>query len=194
METIREFIPASTHGAVIITSQNPEISHMTTTSIPLQPLLPEEGSKLIQNYLNRGDSEKDAAQRLASSLGGLPLAIVHFTGYLAKSQAPIDHITKSLDKRLRSSQVWKADVPSSAARAYQFTLSTVWHLAIERLSPDARTLLEFIAFLDPDQISVDLFVGDGTTDDTDGGWVYWDLDRQVASSGFESRKSDQIQI
>jgi hypothetical protein len=139
---------------------------------------PEEGSALIQTYLNRGGSEKEAAVKLAASLGGLPLAIAHFTGYIAKSQAPIAQIAASFELRMRSSQIWRAQDLSADIRAYNLTLATVWDLAIGRLSPDSRKLLEFIAFLDPDQIHTSLFIGDGPRDGSSG-WEYWDVDRSV---------------
>jgi hypothetical protein len=142
-------------------------------------MLPEEGSALIQAYLSRGGSERDAALKLSASLGGLPLAIVHFTGYIAKSQAPIAQIAASFELRMRSSQIWKAQDLSADARAYALTLATVWDLAIRRLSLDARKLLEFIAFLDPDQINTNLFIGSGPCDSN--GWEYWDLDRSINS-------------
>ena len=151
---LRELLPVGGTGAIIVTSQNPAFSHLTKNSIHLQPMSTDEGSSLIQNYLNRGGSEKDEAEHLSASLGGLPLAIVHFVGYIARSQCPIQQINQSLVRILRSSQTWTmtdTGIPS-ATRAYQHTLGTVWDLALNRLSEDARTLLEFIAFLDADQI------------------------------------------
>lgn len=179
--TLRDFWPASTHGAAIITSQNPALSYMTKHSILLEPMLPGEGSALILNYLNRGGSEQESAELLSASLGGLPLAIVHFTGYIARSKCPVEQISQSLGRRLRTSTIWKqADGISVSTRAYQHTLDTVWDLAFHRLTPDAMKLLEYIAFLDPDDIPVDLFVGDPDKPHTASvEWQYWDIDRSV---------------
>lgn len=175
--TVREVWPASARGTIIITSQNPEFQAITRSQIHLQPMQPEEGCALIQKYLSRGGSEKEAALKLATTLGGLPLAIAHFTGYIAKSQAPIAQIAASFELRMRSSQIWNAQDFSADVRAYDLTLATVWDLAVRRLSPDSRKLLEFIAFLDPDQINTDLFIGNGHCDSN--GWEYWDVDRSV---------------
>lgn len=134
---IRKFWPASTRGAIIITSQNPQLAHITKSEIHLQPMIPEEGSSLIQSHLKRGGSEQESAQMLSTSLGGLPLAIAHFSGYVARSQCPLNQICYSLKSRIKSSQVWQlGDVlPNSA---YELTLSTVWNLAVRWLKAIVR--------------------------------------------------------
>lgn len=141
-------------------------------------MLPEEGALLVQSYLGRGGSEKEAAENLAKSLGGMPLAIVHFTGYIVRSQCPVEQISQSLSNRLRASTI--SNIGSNISmetRAYQFTLDTVWDLSFHRLTEDAMLLLEYIAFLDPDHIPVDLFIG-GSEDSCDfstAAWQYWDI-------------------
>lgn len=65
-------------------------------------------------------------------------------------------------------------------RAYAHTLETVWNLAFQRLSSDANTLLEWIAFLDPDQIPTDLFIEPSDNAQPgipNSGWGYWDITR-----------------
>ncbi|KAJ8116525.1 hypothetical protein ONZ43_g4421 [Nemania bipapillata] len=177
--TIRPFWPAGRHGSIIVTSQNPQIQHLTRCSIQLKPLTPSEGASLIQTYLDRGGSEEDAAKDLSLTLGGHPLAIVHFVGYISRSQCPIDQISRDLNQRLKSSQIWNmVDAYGSLdARAYEHSLKTVWNLALNRLTDDSRLLLELTAFLDPDHTQVELFVGptSGDTEDatSTSGWQYW---------------------
>jgi hypothetical protein len=185
---IRPFWPASPTGSIIITSQNPELSQLTKYQVPLRPLQSAEGARLVQSYLFRGGSEEDAASKLAAALGGLPLAIVHFVGYIARSQCPIDEIAESLKERLQSSQIWDmVDASVSAStRAYEHSLATVWDLALHRLSPDARFLIEKIAFLDPDHLPVDLFARRPSETSADSkiavdvdalAWQYWEPTR-----------------
>lgn len=52
----------------------------------------------------------------------------------------------------------------------------MWDLAFHRLSPDAKALLEFISFLDPDQVPVEMFVGSGSEVPRNH-WQYWSRDR-----------------
>ena len=101
--TIRKFWPAGNRGAIIVTSQNPELCHLTKHEIPLSPMQPDEGSAPIQKYLNRGASEQPTVKLLSTSLGGLPLAIVHFAGYVTRSQCPLSHILATLDSWMKLS-------------------------------------------------------------------------------------------
>lgn len=176
--TIQRFWPATNRGSIIVTSQNPLLAHITKYEINLQPMQPEEGSTLIQSYLNRGRSEQESAELISKSLGGLPLAIAHFAGYIARSQCPLDQISKSLNRRVESSQVWKSG-GASPISPYELTLNSVWDLAFNRLSTDSRKLLEFAAFLDPDQVPVEMFVGPESAVDTTG-WQYWDTKRNLS--------------
>ncbi|TGJ79873.1 hypothetical protein E0Z10_g8889 [Xylaria hypoxylon] len=188
--TIRDFWLASTHGAVIATSQKAAVAHLTKHSILLDSMLPEEGGVLIQNYLNRGGSEKESAEYLAESLGSMPLAIVHFAGYIARSNCPVEQISQSLSQRLRASTIWKIGSNISLeTRAYQYTLNTVWDLSFHRLTDDAMTLLEYIAFLDPDHIPVDLFTGESNAlYEASDGWKYWDIVRFNEAVGVLSER------
>lgn len=176
---IKKFWPSGNRGAIIVTTQNPHLAHLTRSKIHLQPMSPNEGSVLIQNFLNRGRSEQEAAQLLSTTLGGLPLAIAHFAGFVARSQCPLDQICDSLNNRMKSSKVWRME-NTELPVAYEHTLSTVWDMAFKRLSPDSSKLLEFLAFLNADQVPVDMFVGpkDATTASTEG-WQYWDAERYV---------------
>ena len=83
--TIQRFWPPGVHGAILLNSQDPEFANMTHSEIHLQGMTAEEGSSLIQPYVRRGASEQKAAEELSASLGGLPLAIAHFSGYVSLS-------------------------------------------------------------------------------------------------------------
>ncbi len=171
---ISEFWPSG-RGAIVVTTQNPDLLFMGTASIHLQPMTPAEGSALIQRYLRRGDSEKTAAQSLSEDLGGLPLAITHFAGYISRSQCTIHQISQAYRDRAKSSHLWTAESVASASM-YAHTLATVWDLAWRRLSTDSQILLEMIAFLDPDGIPEELFTGVNQTPATSD-WQYWDEHR-----------------
>ncbi|PMD52524.1 pfs domain-containing protein [Hyaloscypha bicolor E] len=169
---IGKFWPSGVRGAIILTSQNPDFIQMTGNEILLQPMSPKEGCTLIQRYLRRGGSEQEASEGLSASLGGFPLAISHFAGYVARSQCSIDQISHSLKDRFHSSQIWTVENVASTS-AYQHTLATVWDLAWLRLSSDSKELLYQVAFLNPDGIPQDLFIGN----DNDSTPQHWDIHR-----------------
>lgn len=182
---VRKFWPAGIRGTIILTSQNPDLMNLTTDEINLEPMKPEEGSSLIQRFLRRGGSEQEAAENLSTSLGGLPLAIAHFAGYVAKSQCTIEQMSHSLDDRFKSSQIWNAGKVASLS-AYEHTLATIWDLAFHRLSSDSQMLLNLIAFLDPDTIPEDIFIGPQNSEPEKSGWEYWDVQRSDVTISRES--------
>jgi hypothetical protein len=161
---LKDFWPASTQGAILVTSQNPKLAVLCDRSIHLQPLSKDEGSALIQNFLQRGGSEKEDAQRLSENLGGLPLAITHFAGAVMRSNCPIAQISQSFLQREHTSKFWALNDETSEARGYDHTLNTVWDFAIARLPPESTKVLRFIAFLDPDQVQVSLMTDQGQED------------------------------
>jgi hypothetical protein len=135
----------------------------------------KEGSELIRKHLRRGGSEDEAAQKLSVELGGMPLAIAHFAGYVSRSQCSLDQILESLQDRLKCSQIWAQKNPTSFS-GYNRTLETVWDLAFRRLTADAREILEIIAFLEPDYIPEEMFVGQELSEEIHG-WKYWGVHR-----------------
>jgi hypothetical protein len=179
--TIQNFWPAGTRGAIIVTSQNSQLVHLTQDDIDLQPMPSKEGSALIQRYLRRGGSEQAAAEGLSKELGGLPLAISHFAGYVANSRCTIEQISESYRQRYKSSQIWIAS-PTASTSGYAHTLATVWDLTWRRLSSDARKLLELMAFLNPDSMPERLFIGPGFDNQASEQierqvWKFWDIHR-----------------
>ncbi|KAF2685927.1 pfs domain-containing protein [Lentithecium fluviatile CBS 122367] len=156
--TLRRFWPPGDHGgAILVTSQNPDFENICHESIHLQSMAPEEGRELIQKYLRRGQSEKEAAERLSAQLGGLPLAIAHFAGYVTRSQCLIDDMNACLKERFKSSRIWTVK-DTSCLTDYEHTLATVWDLAWRRLEDDAKELVEILTFLDPDAAPENMFV------------------------------------
>ncbi|KAJ5081639.1 pfs domain-containing protein [Penicillium alfredii] len=178
--TILPFWPSGVHGTVLVTSQNPGLSDITSSAVELTSMTPGEGSLLIQSYLQRGRSEQAEARALCEELGGLPLAIAHFAGYVAKSQCSLQQISSSLQERLKSSQIWSSD--SVASRdMHARTLSTVWDLAMHRLTPDAYELLRLLAFLSPDSVPEEMFIGPGQEETTEE-WDYWSVHKYCLPS------------
>ncbi|CAI6332469.1 unnamed protein product [Periconia digitata] len=154
---IRKFWPAGDRGSILVTSQNPALDRITSHAIELPPMNPEEGCTLLQRYLNRGRSEQKEGEALSTKLGGMPLAISHFAGYVANSQCSIKYITEVLCSRFESSAIWKSTTSISTS-PYSHTLATVWDMAFVRLTSEARKLIRIMAFLDPDGVPEDIFI------------------------------------
>ena len=143
---LEPFLPAARHGDVIITSRNPawrRIAH----PVAVGPLA--RGESLAYVATRTGDRPVEA-DTLAELLGDLPLALEQACAYIEQTRISLpDYV--DLFRRHRDGLLLR-DVEGSGR-----TVATTWGLAFDRLAaraPAAAQLLETIAFLAPDAISV----------------------------------------
>jgi len=143
---LEPFLPAARHGDVIITSRNPawrRIAH----PVAIGPLA--RGESLAYVATRTGDRPVEA-DTLADLLGDLPLALEQACAYIEQTRMSLpDYV--SLFRRHRDGLLLR-EVEGSGR-----TVATTWGLAFDRLAvraPRAAQLLETIAFLAPDAISV----------------------------------------
>jgi hypothetical protein len=109
-----------------------------------------------------GRKEPEAAGELARELGDLPLALAQAAAYIdARAMTISDYLSlyrdPALARRLRDEGLESSEYPASVART--------WLLTFQRLagaSPAAIELLRLCAFLDPDDIDLDLFTAGRT--------------------------------
>jgi DNA-binding SARP family transcriptional activator len=143
---IEPFLPAARHGDVIITSRNPawrRIAH----PVAVGPLA--RGESLAYVATRTGDRPVEA-DTLAELLGDLPLALEQACAYIEQTRISLpDYV--DLFRRHRDGLLLR-DVEGAGR-----TVATTWGLAFDRLAArakEAAQLLETIAFLAPDAISV----------------------------------------
>ncbi len=143
---LEPFLPAARHGDVIITSRNPawrRIAH----PVAVGPLA--RGESLAYVATRTGDRPVEA-DTLAELLGDLPLALEQACAYIEQTRISLpDYV--DLFRRHRDGLLLR-DVEGTGR-----TVATTWGLAFDRLAaraPRAAQLLETIAFLAPDAISV----------------------------------------
>ena len=99
-------------------------------------------------------SEDDAAaaRELSELLDGLPLALVHVSEFMNERgfsyQEALLAYTKSATKLFARSAI---------PLQYEHTLNTVWDASFQSLTPEGKTLLDLLAFFDPNSIPERLF-------------------------------------
>lgn len=89
---------------------------------------------------------------ITSALGGLPLALSQIGGFIVQRKIPLHDFLPLYNRKSES-----VDARGTVNMNYNHTLATVWEMSLSRLSGDAKTLLMFLAFLDPDYITEELF-------------------------------------
>ena len=140
-------------GHVLITSRNPVWSGIST-QVDLVEFSRSESVNFVQK--RSGSDEPEAAEELANELVNLPLALAQAAAYIDTHSMTIRRYLGSyrdpvLARRLRHAGLPSAEYPVSVART--------WLLSIRQLSgqhPAAVELLRLCAFLDPDDIDLDL--------------------------------------
>jgi hypothetical protein len=139
-----------------VTSRDPlakEGFYPLSAGVDLKPFLPEEAGILLQKLSHR-ESEANGRQsciRIATILGGLPLAITQMSGIIRRRHLLLEEFEeyyKDNAKRLHEMRLARGQT------AYDHTISTVW--AIEELPKPAMALLKVLSLLDPDRIPEDL--------------------------------------
>lgn len=144
---LEPFLPAARHGDVIITSRNPawrRIAH----PVAIGPLA--RGESLAYVATRTGDRPVEA-ETLAELLGDLPLALEQACAYIEQTRMSLpDYV--DLFRRYRDGLLLRGG--GSGGEGSGRTVATTWGLAFDRLGPRAAHLLETIAFLAPDAISV----------------------------------------
>lgn len=136
-------LPPAGDGEVLITSRDPRWPNATV----IEPLDTDAAILVL------GDSDEDTARALAAELGGLPLALTQAAGFVRATAI-------NLATYLRLYRDRGAELHDEAKPAdYPHTVATTWQLAMDRLTEQARELLNLTAFYAPDAIPVHLLLG-----------------------------------
>ncbi|PYI09529.1 TPR-like protein [Aspergillus sclerotiicarbonarius CBS 121057] len=132
---IEQIWPATTTGSVIITCRSQSLaSKRTTKVIHLECFTPETGIEVLYSLTGLQPSSKDDAAAAHELLKLLD-------GYSYEELLPVYK---------RSAE--KIFARSSAPMQYEHTLGTVWEVSFQSLSTESRSLLNILAFFDPDTI------------------------------------------
>jgi DNA-binding SARP family transcriptional activator len=144
---LEPFLPAARHGDVVITSRNPAWRRLARP-VAVGPLTRAES---VDYVVSRTGDRRADAEALAELLGDLPLALEQACAYIEQTQMPVaDYV--QLFRRRRDGLLLR--VADGSGR----TVATTWGLAFDRLASRSRRaaeLLETIAFLAPDAITVE---------------------------------------
>jgi tetratricopeptide (TPR) repeat protein len=110
---------------------------------PADPAVPEQEE-------SRRQAE---AERLARTLGNLPLAAEHAAAYLTQTGEPVEEYIAAFERNAHELLSREADMFST-----HVVVATTWNLAREALTPEARELFQTLAFFSPEPISEEVLV------------------------------------
>jgi tetratricopeptide (TPR) repeat protein len=152
-EAVRPFFPANGPGEILITSRNPDWAGIAR---PLEVAVfkREEAKELLRRRGPEIDDEE--ADRLAETLGDLPLAIEQAATWRAETGMPVREYLRLFDEKVTEI------LDTSAPADYEVSVAAAWNVSFDELrtrNPAAHDLLQVCAFFAPEPISRNLFVG-----------------------------------
>lgn len=160
LDTVRPFFPAGGPGRILVTSRNAQWSRAART-VEVDVFEREES---IQLLLRRGpELPNEQADRVAETLGDLPLAIEQAAAWLTETGMPVDEYLQVFederaDVSTRRNELLAAGVPVD----YPEPVAAAWNMSLRRLAehhPGALQLLQMCSFFAPEPISRRLFSG-----------------------------------
>ncbi|MEA3324009.1 MAG: FxSxx-COOH system tetratricopeptide repeat protein [Euryarchaeota archaeon] len=150
-EVIRDYIPQGGAGHIIITSRNPDWGSVAG----LLPVKKFDRADSIEFLLRRtGQDDPDAADALAAELGDLPLALEQAGAYIKATRTALTDYQELFQSRRK--ELWGDESPPPD---YPDSVATTWSLAMDDVreeSPEAADLLNLCAFLDLDEIPLEM--------------------------------------
>ncbi|MBA2805947.1 tetratricopeptide repeat protein [Streptomyces sp. KM273126] len=147
---LKQYFPEGGGGHILITSRNQSWAQHGA-SLPIDVFLRDES---VDHLMRRAKSlTQEDADRVATAVGDLPLAVVQAAAWLAETAMPIDDYLEQLADQ--TTDVLALSRPAD----YPQPVAATWNISIARLrerSPASARLLELCAFLAPEPISSQL--------------------------------------
>ncbi|KAE8310660.1 hypothetical protein BDV41DRAFT_383747 [Aspergillus transmontanensis] len=161
----KPYWPSGSHGSILVTTQSSYISHISShPPLELKILDPAQGAELLLRLLHRFNNETlapedlSAARKISEMLDGLPVAISHMAGYIQETQCTLQEFIEMYPKRPESQMIWEGC--RDPHYQYSRSLSTVWEVALNELSPEARRIINVVSMLSPSHIPEAMLFGD----------------------------------
>jgi hypothetical protein len=170
---IEDYLPektSTTNGSILITTRNPDLAPapipVNYYRINLKELRTEEGRSLLIKGLRpdlKHELQRHPEYRIAgeiAALAGLPLAIMHISGYVKASGCTLAEFWELWNEWRRNNLPAGAtdDIANSES-----ALETVWDIGLRELGVDALKVLKIMAFLNSDAIQKELLINDHAT-------------------------------
>jgi tetratricopeptide (TPR) repeat protein len=171
---IGRYIPQG-RGHVIITSRISKWQReLHTDGIEITEFALDETVQLLRNRIPRlarnldeaaaipGTPEQEEsrrqeeAERLARTLGNLPLAAEHAAAYLAETGDPIGDYIAAFERNAHELFSREADMFST-----NVVVASTWNVTRAALTPEARCLFQILAFFSPEPVSEEVLVQPG---------------------------------
>jgi hypothetical protein len=121
---------------------------------------PDEAAAAPRTPEQEEARRQQEAERLAQTIGNLPLAAEHAAAYLAETGEPIDDYITAFERNAHELFSREADMFST-----HVVVATTWNVTRDTLTTEARALFQILAFFSPEPISEEVLVQPGRVQD-----------------------------
>jgi hypothetical protein len=164
---IRDFIPQSSNGSVLVTSRSRDAAFEITCNYKniklVEPMSETEALLLLQTQLEDSHADEDMKQ-LVETVDYIPLAITHAAAYISRRSLPIPEYLQELgSKDERDTNALEDEIPQlrrSAGRSN--SIIKTWKITFEyvrKAMPSAARLLSLMCLFDRQDIPEALLQG-----------------------------------
>ena len=170
-KTVERFLPPGNGGNILITSRNVGLKRVTETSLKVLNMAEDEAASLLLKSASldsMSSHDSTLARKLASELGGIPLALDQAGAYMLTSQLDI---AGYLELYTKHKHELMSDPEFKGASDYDRTTYGTWDISMQKIEEMAEgnnrqealaaqtaiTILRTFAFLNHANIPFELF-------------------------------------
>lgn len=169
-ELLDEFRPKTDKGSILVTSRDNSLTSRFIGS-QLDEMKEDDAIEMVLNLtkINRSrmppqeiEHEVQAARSLVKRLGYLPFGIGQAAALINDECCSLVDFLEAYTLREVVEDTANLSFTQGMS-SYKYTLKTVWDMNFEKLSPDSKSLMKLLSFLDPDRIQM-RFLREGCVD------------------------------
>lgn len=157
VKIVEGYLPDTNWGGhTLITTRNSNCDDIPATGMEIREMEQNDCVNLLLARILAVDPTEEVqneARKIVNSLGGLPLAVEQAAAYI-RSPENVTEYLKVFEEYRHAVLGWRLPANST----YKHTVATTWRMSLERLTvlcPKAAELLQYLAFMNPDEISVE---------------------------------------
>ncbi|KAG8698468.1 hypothetical protein FRC09_007216 [Ceratobasidium sp. 395] len=156
---LRGYFPSCSHGSILVTTRNRGLVNLACgaeANCPISNMSEDEAKELLVKASGLAEGVGAAGVTLVKMLGCFPLAIVQAGAYTQTNMCSMENYLEMYQKSRGeiledyADEVQKLD-------DYELTVYATWQVSHRQLSPLARQLYGYLAFMHHDQIVEDIF-------------------------------------
>ncbi|KAJ7448159.1 hypothetical protein FB451DRAFT_766318 [Mycena latifolia] len=153
---LMQYFPPGSHGNILITSRNPDLCQLAQAVHKVGQMALEEAINLLLSAARfdiMEDNSRNLAKRIIQKLHCFPLAVAQAGAYISLSRSLQKYLDLYESTRSRI-QLLDQQPPQSE---YGWSVYTTWQISFQKISRQARELLELCSFIHHDGITEELF-------------------------------------